>query len=145
MNQIRVPVVSVSGQPLSPTTPSKARKMLKSGVATPHRDKLGNFYIQMTREVGSIIPHETVVGIEGGERLMQLSDLLPHNHPLRQMAIPPPQDILPLYIQHEPQQVGIAWAEMADGRMRIVAKLDKGRKDEIECGTGLAVERNERH
>ncbi len=67
MNQIRVPVVSVSGQPLSPTTPSKARKMLKSGVATPHRDKLGNFYIQMTREVGSIIPHETVVGIDPGK------------------------------------------------------------------------------
>lgn len=50
--QPRVPVVSVNGKPLMPTTPKKARLMMKDGVAKPQRNKLGLFYIQMTRPVG---------------------------------------------------------------------------------------------
>lgn len=64
---IRVPVVSVDGKPLSPTTPSKARKLIKGKAAKPMRDKLGNFYIQMLIPTGTNIPHETVVGIDPGK------------------------------------------------------------------------------
>ncbi|MDA8336073.1 MAG: RRXRR domain-containing protein [Peptococcaceae bacterium] len=55
MQQPRVPVVSVDGKPLMPTTPANARKMLRDGVARPRRNKLGLFYIQMTRPVGTAV------------------------------------------------------------------------------------------
>lgn len=64
---IRVPVISREGKPLSPTTPAKARKLIKGGAAIPKRDKLGNFYIQLTRPTGEEIPHETVAGIDPGK------------------------------------------------------------------------------
>lgn len=49
----RVPVVGVDGKPLMPTTPRKARLLLKDGLARPMRNKLGVFYIQMLRPVGT--------------------------------------------------------------------------------------------
>ncbi len=64
---LRVPVVSKKGKPLSPTTPAKARKLIKGGIAKPQRDKLGNFYIQLTEPTGEKIPHETMVGIDPGK------------------------------------------------------------------------------
>jgi hypothetical protein len=64
---LRIPVVSKDGKPISPTVPSKARKMIRDGVATPKRDKLGNFYIQMNVPVGEEIPHETIAGIDPGK------------------------------------------------------------------------------
>lgn len=51
----RVPVVGVDGKPLMPTTPRKARLLIKDGLATPRRNKLGLFYIQMLRPVGDNI------------------------------------------------------------------------------------------
>ncbi|MCL6557509.1 MAG: RRXRR domain-containing protein [Firmicutes bacterium] len=51
--QARVPVVGMDGKPLMPTTPAKARKMMKDGLAKPRRNKLGLFYIQMLRPVGT--------------------------------------------------------------------------------------------
>lgn len=50
--QPRVPVVSIDGKPLMPTTPRKARLLMRDGLAKPRRNKLGLFYIQMTRPVG---------------------------------------------------------------------------------------------
>ncbi|MBC7342551.1 MAG: RRXRR domain-containing protein [Clostridia bacterium] len=50
--QPRVPVVSMDGKPLMPTTPARARKMMRDGVAKPRRNKLGLFFIQMARPVG---------------------------------------------------------------------------------------------
>jgi hypothetical protein len=50
--QPRVPVVSMDGKPLMPTTPKKARLFLQDGIAVPRRNKLGIFYIQLTRPVG---------------------------------------------------------------------------------------------
>jgi hypothetical protein len=47
-----VPVVSVEGKPLMPTTPAKARKLLRGKQATGRRDKLGIFYLQMLKPVG---------------------------------------------------------------------------------------------
>lgn len=32
---MRIPVVSMQGKPLSPTTPAKARKLIQSGGAVP--------------------------------------------------------------------------------------------------------------
>jgi hypothetical protein len=51
--QPRVPVVSVDGEPLMPTTPKKARLLVRDGLARPRRNKLGLFYIQMLRPVGT--------------------------------------------------------------------------------------------
>lgn len=51
-NKPRVPVVSMDGKPLMPTTPKKARLFLRDGIAIPRRNKLGVFYIQLTRPVG---------------------------------------------------------------------------------------------
>ncbi|WP_027717418.1 RRXRR domain-containing protein [Desulfovirgula thermocuniculi] len=49
----RVPVVGVDGRPLMPTTPRKARLLIRDGLAVPRRNKLGLFYIQMLRPVGT--------------------------------------------------------------------------------------------
>jgi len=40
---VRVPVVSVEGKPLMPTTPAKARKMIRDGVAVGRFNKPGIF------------------------------------------------------------------------------------------------------
>lgn len=53
MPKDRVPVVSIGGQPLMPTTPAHARIMLRDKVARPRRNKLGLFYIQMLIPVGT--------------------------------------------------------------------------------------------
>lgn len=50
--QPRVPVVSMDGKPLMPTTPRKARLLMRDGLAKPRRNKLGLFYIQITMSVG---------------------------------------------------------------------------------------------
>ncbi|MCL6559257.1 MAG: RRXRR domain-containing protein [Firmicutes bacterium] len=49
----RVPVVGVDGKPLMPTTPRKARLFVKDSLAKPRRNKLGLFYIQMLRSIGT--------------------------------------------------------------------------------------------
>lgn len=49
----RVPVVGVDGKPLMPTTPRKARLLIRDGLAEPRRNKLGLFYIRMLRPVGT--------------------------------------------------------------------------------------------
>ena len=64
---IRIAVVSLTGKPLSPTTPHKARKLLKTGGAFPKRNPLGVFYLQLTTPTREEIPHDTVVGIDPGK------------------------------------------------------------------------------
>ncbi|MHC1636167.1 MAG: RRXRR domain-containing protein [Candidatus Methanospirareceae archaeon] len=49
---MRVPVVSVEGKPLMPTTAARARKMIRDGVAVGRFNKLGMFYVQMLVPVG---------------------------------------------------------------------------------------------
>jgi hypothetical protein len=49
---MRIPVVSVEGKPLMPTTPAKARKLMRGKQAVGRRSKLGVFYIRMLRHVG---------------------------------------------------------------------------------------------
>lgn len=45
-------MVSADGRPLMPTTPAKARKMIRDGVAVGRFNKLGIFYVQMLIPVG---------------------------------------------------------------------------------------------
>ncbi len=49
----RVPVVGVGGEPLMPTTPRRARLLIRDGLAKPWRNKLGLFCIRMLRPVGA--------------------------------------------------------------------------------------------
>jgi len=65
--QPRVPVVSIDGTPLMPTTPGNARKMLRDGLARPRRNKLGLFYIQMIRPVGAITQPMFLALDQGGK------------------------------------------------------------------------------
>ena len=65
---MRIAVGSHAGTPLSPTTPSKARKLIQGGGAIPKRDTLGTFYIQLTTPTAEHIPHDTVVGVDPGKR-----------------------------------------------------------------------------
>ena len=64
---MRIAVVSNTGTPLSPTIPSKARKLLKTGGALPKRNPLGIFYLQLTTPTREEIPHDTVAGIDPGK------------------------------------------------------------------------------
>jgi hypothetical protein len=64
---MRIAVVSLTGTPLSPTTPAKARKLLQSGGAIPCRNALGIFYLQLNHPTGETIPHDTVAGIDPGK------------------------------------------------------------------------------
>jgi len=50
----RVPVVDARGIPLMPTTPARARRMLKEGKAVARRNKSGIFYIQLKHNVDPI-------------------------------------------------------------------------------------------
>ena len=67
MPQARVPVVSLDGQPLMPTTAAHARIMLRDQVATPRRNKLGLFYIQMRIPVGTR-PQPMALALDPGAR-----------------------------------------------------------------------------
>jgi hypothetical protein len=46
-NKIRVPVVDFDGKPLMPTTPARARLLLKEGKAVARWNKLGVFYLRL--------------------------------------------------------------------------------------------------
>ncbi|OGP32483.1 MAG: hypothetical protein A2X93_07835 [Deltaproteobacteria bacterium GWC2_56_8] len=61
----RVPVLGADGSPLMPTTPRKARLMLRDGIAVPRRNKLGVFHIQMLRPVGTAV-QPMVLGVDLG-------------------------------------------------------------------------------
>ncbi len=50
----RIPVVDARGIPLMPTTPARARRMLKEGKAVARWNKLGIFYIQLKHNVDPI-------------------------------------------------------------------------------------------
>lgn len=64
---MRIAVVSFDGTPLSPTTPAKARKLLRSGGAVARRNREDIFYLRLTTPTGTTVPHNTVVGVDPGK------------------------------------------------------------------------------
>lgn len=62
-----VPVVSVEGRPLMPTIPSRARRWVRSGKATPFF-KRGIFCVRLNQEPSDTKRQEVVVGIDPGSK-----------------------------------------------------------------------------
>lgn len=62
----RISVVSNDGRPVMPTTPARARKWMKSGKATHHRNKLGIFYVRLTQSAGNET-QPIIAGIDRGK------------------------------------------------------------------------------
>jgi hypothetical protein len=60
-------VLSIEGAPLTPTTPAKARKLLRSGAAKKVWSKFGTFGIQLLTEVRTETPLATM-GYDGGTK-----------------------------------------------------------------------------
>ena len=60
-------VLSKEGKPLTPTTPAKAKKLLKGGVAKPVWSKFNTFGIQMLIDAGHVTPH-TILGADNGTK-----------------------------------------------------------------------------
>jgi hypothetical protein len=72
MNQTtRLPVISLHGSPLMPTTPARARKWIKSGKAIGKRNKVGVFYIQLLEEPLECEIQEIVAGTDRGKAFRQ--------------------------------------------------------------------------
>lgn len=64
---MRIPIVSVEGKPLMPTTAAKARKLISGGVAEKKWNKLGMFFIQMLVPVGEEV-QDMSLGVDPGSK-----------------------------------------------------------------------------
>lgn len=60
-------VLSKQGEPLTPTTPTKARKLLKAGVAKPVWSKFNAFGIHVLVDTGSETP-DAALGVDNGTK-----------------------------------------------------------------------------
>lgn len=68
MNQVtRIPVVSLLGKPLMPTTPARVRKWIRHGKAISKRNKVGVFYVQLLREPSGYNTQEIIAGTDRGK------------------------------------------------------------------------------
>jgi len=63
----RVPVVDPLGKPLMPTTPARARKWIEIGKAIAKRNKLGVFYVQLTRTPSGYKTQPIIAGVDRGK------------------------------------------------------------------------------
>lgn len=63
----KVPVVSLLGKPLMPTTPARARKWIKLGKAVGRRNKVGVFYVRLLYKPSGHETQEIVVGTDRGK------------------------------------------------------------------------------
>lgn len=69
---MRIPVVDTRGVVLMPCTPAKARRLFKSGLARPKRNKLGLFYVQLCYEQDPD-PQPLVAGVDPGSKFEGIS------------------------------------------------------------------------
>jgi hypothetical protein len=60
-------VLAIDGEPLTPCTPAKARKLMRGGVAKPVWSKFNTFGIQMLVETRRETP-QTTVGVDNGTK-----------------------------------------------------------------------------
>ena len=72
MSAHSVYVLSVESKPLTPTTPAKARKLLKGGVAKKIWSKFNTFGIQMLEETRTETP-DTTLGYDAGTKFEGIS------------------------------------------------------------------------
>jgi len=72
METNRVPVVDFEGKPLMPTTPVRARLLLKEGKAVAKRNKLGVFYIRL-KTVKQPNNQLLTVGVDPGSKFEAVS------------------------------------------------------------------------
>jgi hypothetical protein len=63
----RIPVISLDGKPLMPTTPARARKWIKGGIAIGKRNKVGVFYVELLREPSGTETQKIVAGTDRGK------------------------------------------------------------------------------
>ncbi len=64
----RVPVVDKNNQPLMPTKPSKARRLVREGKAIGKWNKLGQYYIRLTFEPSGRETQSIAVGVDPGKK-----------------------------------------------------------------------------
>ena len=81
-------VLGVKGKALTPTTPCRARKLLKAGVAKPAWSKCNTFGIQMLVETRQIIPR-TAVGVDQGTKFEGYSIVVDQKNLLNVMLLLP--------------------------------------------------------
>lgn len=60
-------VLAIGGEPLTPCTPCRARKLMRGGVAKPTWSKFGTFGLQMLVETRRETP-QTTVGVDNGTK-----------------------------------------------------------------------------
>lgn len=65
--QLRIPVVSVDGQPLMPTTPQRARRWIEAGKAVKKWSDVGLFYVQLVNPPSDTKTQPITVGIDPGK------------------------------------------------------------------------------
>ena len=87
-NQHPVFVLGQDGKSLTPTTPTKARKMLRGGVAKKSWSKFGTFGIQMLATVRTETP-DTVIGNDWGTKFDGYSVVVGEENPINVMLLLP--------------------------------------------------------
>ena len=80
-NKHSVFVLSIDGEPLTPTTPAKAKKLLKAGAAVKHWSKFGIFGIKLTTKTRTFTP-ETSLGVDHGTKFEGYSVVVGKENPL---------------------------------------------------------------
>lgn len=81
-------VLDMNGEALTPTTPRRARKLLKAGVAKPTWSKFNTFGIQMLVPTRHETPR-TAVGVDQGTKFEGYSVVVEYENPLNVMLILP--------------------------------------------------------
>lgn len=76
-NGLRIPVVDSTQQPLMPTTPRRARKMVEKGEATPFWSR-GVFCVRLNKAPSGRSMQDVVVGIDPGSKREGVSVVAKH-------------------------------------------------------------------